>query len=142
MQWARQLLIAFFGLDIIFFRDSGRGQNGYLKVYHDGQLAIFNALLDDLARAIKLWLRCHGILADIEIKGHCHLGDKYGRLAKLPFTDPLPLREEGKLELHHAGGVPGEEGADPRQPAVLHPPATSPDRRARRPWSSTDMSRN
>ena len=86
---ARQLLIDFFGKDNIFFRDSSRGQNGYLKVYHDGRLATFNDLLHKLAWAIRLWLRQHHILCDIEIKGHCH-DEKYGCLAKLPFAQHYP----------------------------------------------------
>lgn len=90
---ARQLLIEFFGKDYIFFRDSSRGQNGYLKVYHEGQPAIFNGLLDRMAIATNLYLRSRGILADIEIKGHCH-DQKYGRLAKLPFAQHFPYQKK------------------------------------------------
>ena len=71
--------------DFGYFRNSIRGENGYLKLRYSS-IAEFNDIANRLEKAIKkLFLQC-GILCDFEIKGTITDDDKSGLLGKLPFA--------------------------------------------------------
>ncbi len=68
-----------------YFRPSGRGQNGYLKIRY-ASITEFNDLADRLQETLKRLFLQRGILCDIEVKGTITHGEKSGRLGKLPFN--------------------------------------------------------
>lgn len=85
-----------------YFRRSGRGQNGYVKVRYSS-IAEFNRIADCLEETLKrLFLHC-GILCDIEVKGTITDNKKSGSLAKLPFSTTY-----GPELVHRADWAPWE----------------------------------
>ena len=72
------------------WRDSTRGNNGYLKIYHGGDIELYNGTLERLEKSLQLYIRSWGILSDIEIKGGIHTKVKNADLAKLPFSTFAP----------------------------------------------------
>lgn len=76
--------------DKALWRDSTRGHNGYLKIYHGGDIEFYNATLERLEKSLQLYIRSWEILSDIEVKGGIHTKEKNADLAKLPFSTFLP----------------------------------------------------
>jgi hypothetical protein len=72
-----------------YFRASGRGQNGYLKVRYSS-IEEFNALASSLESVLKQHFLSAGILCDIEVKGKITTKKLSGSLAKLPFNNTYP----------------------------------------------------
>jgi len=72
-----------------YYRTSGRGQNGYLKVRYTS-IQQFNDLADNLQAILRRYFLHLGILCDIEVKGTITTREKSGRLGKLPFGTKYP----------------------------------------------------
>lgn len=72
--------------DKALWRDSDRGLNGYLKIYHGDDIDLYNKTLARLEKSLQLYIRSWGILSDIEVKGGIHTKEKNANLAKLPFS--------------------------------------------------------
>ena len=68
-----------------YYRASGRGQNGYLKIRYSS-IAEFNQTADRLEETLERVFLHAGILCDIEVKGTITDNGKSGRLGKLPFS--------------------------------------------------------
>lgn len=68
-----------------YYRASGRGQNGFLKVRYTS-IQQLNDLADTLQEILRRYFLHLGILCDIEVKGTITTREKSGSLAKLPFT--------------------------------------------------------
>lgn len=68
-----------------YFRASGRGQNGYLKIRYSS-IQEFNAIARELEKNLKQLFEHLGILCDIEIKGTITHDGVSGKMAKLPFA--------------------------------------------------------
>lgn len=68
-----------------YFRSSGRGQNGYLKIRYSS-IDEFNETAAQLETMLKQLFLQHEILCDIEVKGKITHNGKSGSLAKLPFN--------------------------------------------------------
>ncbi|MBB02208.1 MAG: hypothetical protein CMJ47_06150 [Planctomyces sp.] len=79
---ARALLEAEFPFG--FFRRSGRGENGYLKVRYIA-VNVFNRAADRMQDVLQRWFLHNEILCDYETKGTITTREKSGSLAKLPF---------------------------------------------------------
>ena len=80
---AKALLQSFFAFG--YFRASGRGQNGYLKIRYSS-IDEFNEAAHQLQATLKRLFLHSQILCDIEVKGTITHDGKSGLLAKLPFT--------------------------------------------------------
>ena len=72
-----------------YYRDSGRGQNGFLKVRYSS-VHQFNETADKLEKWLQELFLYLGILCDIEVKGTITHQNKSGRLGKLPFATRHP----------------------------------------------------
>jgi len=68
-----------------YFRQSGRGQNGYLKIRYSS-IEEFNETAAQLQATLRQLFLQFEILCDIEVKGKITHKDKSGSLAKLPFN--------------------------------------------------------
>jgi hypothetical protein len=77
-----------------YYRASGRGQNGYLKIRYSS-IAEFNHVAAELQASLNRMFLHLGILCDIEVKGTI-TKKKSGSLGKLPFTtkNPCQMRDE------------------------------------------------
>ena len=71
-----------------FYRASGRGQNGLLKLRYTS-IQQFNELAETLQAILRRYFLHLGILCDIEVKGTITTRAKSGKLAKLPFAQKL-----------------------------------------------------
>lgn len=80
---AREIIERFF--EFGYFRNSPRGENGYLKLRYSS-IDEFNDIANRLEKTLQRLFLHYGILCDFEIKGTITHGDKSGRLAKLPFA--------------------------------------------------------
>jgi hypothetical protein len=78
-----------------YYRASGRGQNGYLKVRYTS-IRQFNEVADTLQAVLRRYFLHLGILCDIEVKGTITTKEKSGFLAKLPFgrKSPCNMKDE------------------------------------------------
>jgi hypothetical protein len=88
---ANKLLFQFLGANYLFHVPSDRGSNNHLKViYHGARWEDVNKALKDFGDAYQMFLKGHGILTDVEIKGTISLATSknpdapFGQLAKLP----------------------------------------------------------
>jgi len=86
-----KLLSDFLGVDHLFQVASDRGYNNHLKVYYPGaRWEEVNTVLKAFGDACQMFLKGHGILTDVEIKGTISLATSknpdalFGQLAKLP----------------------------------------------------------
>ncbi len=92
-----------------YFRASGRGQNGYVKVsYVDAQE--FNRVAGFLQGVLKRLFLHLGILCDVEVKGTISHGGKSGSSGKTTVHDQISMLHagrDGQLELPPTGEVQG-----------------------------------
>ncbi|QDT48888.1 hypothetical protein Pan258_29350 [Symmachiella dynata] len=91
--WAKHVLKKLFPFG--YYRASGRGQNGYLKVRYTS-IEEFNRIAKSLEQQLKRLFLHLGILCDIEVKGTITHKGTSGSLAKLPFNQcyPCHMRDE------------------------------------------------
>jgi hypothetical protein len=80
-----------------YYRASGRGQNGLLKVRYTS-IQQFNELAETLQAILKRYFLHLGILCDIEVKGTITTKEKSGFLAKLPFGRKLPCNMKDETD--------------------------------------------
>lgn len=88
---AKKLLFQFLGAEYLFHVPSDRGSNNHLKVIYQGaRWETVNEALKEFGDACQMFLKGHGILTDVEIKGTISLATAknpdapFGQLAKLP----------------------------------------------------------
>ena len=88
---ANKLLFQFLGANYLFHVPSDSGSNNHMKViYHGARWEDVNKALKDFGDAYQMFLKGHGILTDVEIKGTISLATSknpdapFGQLAKLP----------------------------------------------------------